>query len=142
MEESIDAQQQYSRRNCLLLHGIEETKGEDTDNIVLEVLNNDMGLNISKTALDHSHRISNPKIKRKSLPIIVKSVWYYDRRDVFLNKKCLKGKGKSITESLTAFRMQKLKNARDEHGFFNVWTVDGKIMFKNSENGKPNVYYG
>ena len=27
MEESIDAQQQYSPRNCLLLHGIEETKG-------------------------------------------------------------------------------------------------------------------
>ena len=64
-----------------------------------------------------------------------------DRRDVFMNKRYLKGKGKSITESLTAFRMQKLKNARDEHGFFNVWTVDGKIMFKNSENGKPNVYY-
>ena len=31
MEESINAQQQLSRRNCLLLHGIEETKGEDTD---------------------------------------------------------------------------------------------------------------
>ena len=57
-----------------------------------------------------------------------------------MNKKCLKGKGRSITESLTAFRMQKLKNARDGR-FFNVWTVDGKIMFKNSENGKPNVYY-
>ena len=66
MKESIDAQQQYSRRNCLLLHGIKETKGEDTDNIVLEVLNNDMGLNISKTALDRSHKISNPKIKKKS----------------------------------------------------------------------------
>ena len=48
MEQSIDDQQQYSRRNCLLLYGIEETKGEDTDNIVLEVLNNDMGLNMSK----------------------------------------------------------------------------------------------
>ena len=142
LEESIDAQQQYSRRNCLLLHGIEETKGEDTDDLVLEVLNDDMGLNISKTALDRSHRIGNPKTKKKSRPIIVKFVRYYDRRDVFVNKKCLKGKGKSITESLTAFRMQKLKNARDEHGFFNVWTVDGKIMFKNSENGKPNVYYG
>ena len=58
-----------------------------------------------------------------------------------MNKKCLKGKGKSLTESLTAFRMQKLKSARDEHGFFNACTVDGKIMFKNSENGKPNVYY-
>ena len=27
LEESIDAQQQYSRRNCLLLCGNEETKG-------------------------------------------------------------------------------------------------------------------
>ena len=35
-----------------------------------------------------------------------------------MNKKCLKGTGKSITESLTAFRMQKPKNARDEHVFF------------------------
>ena len=59
-----------------------------------------------------------------------------------MNKNCLKGKGKSLTESLTAFRMQKLKNARDKHGFFNVWTVDGKIMFKKSDNGKPNVNYG
>ena len=64
MEESIDAQQQYSRRNCLLLHGIEETKGEDTDNIVLEVFNDDMGLNISKSDLDRSHRIGNPKQKK------------------------------------------------------------------------------
>ena len=117
-QDSIDAQQQYSQRNCLLLHGIEETKGEDTDNIVLEVLNNDMGLNISKTALDRSHRIGNLKIKKKSGPIIVKFVQYYDRKDVFMNKKCLKGKGKSIAESLTAFIMQKLKNARDLHGFF------------------------
>ena len=65
LEESIDAQQQYSRRNCLLLHGIEETKGEDTDDLVLEVLNDDMGLNISKTALDRFHRIGNRKTKKK-----------------------------------------------------------------------------
>ena len=65
LEESIDAQQQYSRRNCLLLHGIEETKGEDTDDLVLEVRNDDMGLNISKTALDRSHRIGKPKTKKK-----------------------------------------------------------------------------
>ena len=87
LEESIDAQQQYSRRNCLLLHGIKETKGEDTDNVVLEVLNNDMGLNISKTALDRSHRIGNLKIKKKSRPTSVKFVRYCDRRDVFMNKR-------------------------------------------------------
>ena len=64
LEDSIDPQQQYSQRNCLLLHGIEEIKGENTDNIVLEVLNDDMGLNILKTALDRSHRIGNPKTKK------------------------------------------------------------------------------
>ena len=106
------------------------------------ILSNDMALNISKTALDRSNRIGNPKIKKKSRPIIGKFVRYYDRRDEFMNKKCIKGKGKSVTESLTEFWMQKLKNARDEHDFFNVWTVDGKIMFKNSDNGKLNVYYG
>ena len=48
----------------------------------------------------------------------------------------------SITERLTAFRIHKLKNARDKHGFFSIWTVDGKIMVKNNGNGKLNVYHG
>ena len=64
IEQSFDAQQ-YSQRNCSLLHGIEETKGEDTGNIVLEVLNNNMDLIISKSTLDRSHRISNPKSRKK-----------------------------------------------------------------------------
>ena len=55
-----------------------------------------------------------------------------------MNKKCLKDKGKPITESPTVFRRLKLKNERDE--FFNVWTVDDKIMLKNNNNGKPNVF--
>ena len=62
LEESIDVQKQYSRRYGLLVRGIEETKGEDTGNIVLEVLYDDMGLNITKTAVDLSHRIGNLKI--------------------------------------------------------------------------------
>ena len=47
MEESIHSQQQYSRRNCLLLHGIEETKDVDTGNNVLEVLNH-LSINLKK----------------------------------------------------------------------------------------------
>ena len=144
MEKGTDAQKQYSRRYFLLLYGIEETKDEDTDNIIIAVLNNDMDLNISMAALDRSY-IDVLKIKKNSRPIIVKFVQYYDRGDVFINKKCTNSKGKSITESLAAFRMQKhkrWKNISSKHGFFNVWTVDDKIMFKNSDNGTPNVYYG
>ena len=109
MEKSLDAYQQYSRRNCLLLHGIQQSKGEDTDIIVVEVFNNNMNLNILNPA---------QKVFKRLRPIIVNFFRYYDRRVVFIYKNFLKGKDKSITEILTAFRMQKPKNVRNEHDFF------------------------
>ena len=109
MEESLDAQQQYSRRNCLLLHGIEQPKGENTEIYVVEVFNNDMDLNILNPAR---------KVKKKSRAIIVNFFRYYDGRVVFIYKNFLKGKDKSITEILAAFRMKKTKNVRNEHDFF------------------------
>ena len=60
---------------------------------------------------------------------------------LIVNKKRLKGKGISVTESLTKFRMQKLLEARETHGFSNTWTIDGRIMYK-GENNKPVIYYG
>ena len=35
----IDRQEQYSRRNCILLHGVKESENEDTDTVVTETLN-------------------------------------------------------------------------------------------------------
>ena len=34
LEKKADDQEQYSRRNCLLIHGLTETKTEDTDQMV------------------------------------------------------------------------------------------------------------
>ena len=39
----IDRQEQYSRQNCLLLHGIEEKSNENTDQRVIDVLSESMG---------------------------------------------------------------------------------------------------
>ena len=62
-------------------------------------------------------------------------------KKVFSSKKLLKDLCVPITESLTAFRMKKLTNARDTFGFRNVWTVDGRIV--DSENGSqhPKICY-
>ena len=35
LEEIVARQEQYLRRNCLLLHGIADIKGENTDDLVL-----------------------------------------------------------------------------------------------------------
>ena len=39
--------------------------------------------------------------------------------------------------------MCKLRAARDEYGFRDVWTVDGKILYKvdDTRDSKPAVYY-
>ena len=141
LEESIDQQGRYSRQNCLLIHGVEENSNEDTDKLVLNIIKNDLEINLMEVAIDRTHRNGDPKKKKKKAqPIIVKFVRYYDRKEVFSKKKYLKGKGISITESLTSFRMKKLEEAREKYGFKNVWSIDGRIMFKDA-NDKPSVYY-
>ena len=51
-------------------------------------------------------------------------------KEFFLNKKLLKGTRVSITESLTAKAIRILKEASEKHQFCNVWTADGKILYK------------
>ena len=36
LKESLDRHQQYSRRNCVLIHSISEQKGEDADEKALK----------------------------------------------------------------------------------------------------------
>ena len=62
------------------------------------------------------------------------------RNKLFKNKRKLKGKKVSITESMTKVRMEKLKEAREIYDRNNVWTSDGKILIKDEE-GKIKVYY-
>ena len=108
---------------------IPEEKGEDTDEQTLKIIREELGETVAKSDLHPTHRIGAFKEdKSKCRPIIVKFSRYNVGDKVFKNKKKLKGKGYSITESLTAMRMKKLTEARNSFGFTNVWTQDGKIL--------------
>ena len=61
------------------------------------------------------------------------------RGGVFREKWKLKGTGKTITESLTTKRIDQLNDAREKYGFNNVWSYDGKILYK--INNEVKVYY-
>ena len=137
MEAQVDQQAQYSRRNCLLYHGIKEENGEDTGSIIINTVKEEMDIEILPNDLDRSHCIGNPKLNKKERPIIVKFVKYNLRHIIFKKKKLLKGKGVSITESFTKDRMAKLNEAREIYGFKNLWTSDDE---KNPPS-KPFVYY-
>ena len=136
----IDRQEQYSHRNCILLHGVKESENEDTDTVVTETLNELLLEKLTDIDIDRSHRIGRLKKGKQSRPIIIKFARYNIRNRVFKNKKKLKDTGISITESLTQKRMQMLTKARNEFLFKNVWTQDGKILVKSDDN-TIKVYY-
>ena len=48
IEKVIDDYEQYFRRNCLLIHKIEEGKDEVTDDVVVNMLQDNLELEISK----------------------------------------------------------------------------------------------
>ena len=72
-----------------------------------------MDLDTTPRDIDRTHRI-DIRSKGKNRPIIVKFVRYMDRRRVFTNKKRLKRKDMSITESLTKIRMSAWKEASSD----------------------------
>ena len=81
-------------------------------------MKSEMDLEIFPGDIDRTRRVGVPR-KDKNRPIIVKFLRYMERRHVFTNKKRLKGKYLSITESLTKIRA--LNEARNKFGYSSVW---------------------
>ena len=143
MDAVVDTQEQYSRGNCLLVHGIVEETVEDTDEKIINTLQQSMDETIKPEDIDRSHRFGKPKSSKNAnpLPVIVKFVRYNTRNRIYRNKKKLKETGISVTESLTAKRINMLEKAREERTFNIVWSQDGRIMFFDKETNKVKTYY-
>ena len=57
IENVIDDIQQYSRRNCLFVHGLKEDQDESTDDLVLKLFNEKLGVAVDISMIDRSHRL-------------------------------------------------------------------------------------
>ena len=130
----VDNLQQYSRRNCLLCHGITESSDEDADQLVIDQCTEKLNLSISRDMLERTHQLG-PKRDQGGKPraIIVKFCSYRNRRLVFINKKRLKGTGVTITESLTKARMELVKEVHKIMDDGNTWTSDGNMFAKKGQ---------
>ena len=129
---AADKNEQKSRTQCLLIHGIDEADDENTDELCINVIKNDVGIEVSLADIERSHRIGPKKThstrRTKSRAIIVRFASIRKRMEVFHNKKTLKGKKTVITESLTSFRYDLLKKAKLKYGDRMVWSSEGRIF--------------
>lgn len=132
--EKLDKQEQYLLRNAVRVFGIEETKNENTDKLVIDLFHDKLAVQVPTDAISQSYRVGRRRNDKKPRPIIVKFISYKHRCSVYQKKKLLKGTKLSIKEDLTARRARLLQLTTDKVGLGNAWTIDGRVMI--SLNGK------
>ena len=71
----MDRQEQYSRQNCLLIHGITEGNQENTDDLALEFFREKIDIELTQIDLDRTHRIEeSDKNSSQPRPVFVKFI--------------------------------------------------------------------
>ena len=141
--KSSDRQEQYSIRNCLLVHGVNEKNNKDNDQAIINIVGNNLREEIAIQDIDRTHPLGERKLDN-NVPrsITVRFARDNIRNRIFKAKKKLKGKTVSITESLTKRRVIKLKKAREMYDFKNVWSHDDKILFLDvNDRNHVKVFY-
>ena len=88
----MERQEQYSRRNCILIHGLKEEMDESTDDRVLKLFRDELNEDILSANLDKTHRIRKKSdSSSKPRPVIVKFARYNIREKVCESKKTTQG---------------------------------------------------
>ena len=155
LEEAVDNAEQYSRRNCLRITGIQETENEVTDDIVINLARS-IDVELSLQDIDRSHRLGRPESgdigTRKPRDIIVKFATYRTRakfykarvltksrghRGVFVNEHLTKTRGKLMYQARQRVKSQQLKSAWSSDGVILVKHLNDSVQRINSENDLP-----
>uniref|UniRef100_A0A8D8QWG2 Uncharacterized protein n=1 Tax=Cacopsylla melanoneura TaxID=428564 RepID=A0A8D8QWG2_9HEMI len=134
-DDHLDRLETYSRRNCVLVHGIPEAGAQSEEQCLMAACNlfsTKLQVATDPTSLDRAHRLGPPRSgpQTRPRPVIVKFKSYFDKRAVYTNKSKLKGQPELITESLTKTRHGIFNKARDHFSSRRVWTSDGKVIVK------------
>ena len=145
LSDEMDALEQYSRRNCLLFHGVPETDADDTTESVISLCKGKLDVDVSRYLIDRSHRLGQrhvgPSGEYKPRPIIVKFRSYETRRSVFSAKRLLKGTKFVVTENLTRRRNDLLKKVRSLDTVSYAWKTDGRIVCLLEDGRKVTVLH-
>ena len=144
LEIDTDGVEQYSRRANLQISGLAERDGgEDTDELVLKVINDNMGLVVERDDIERSHRLgrkTDANGRPRTRPVIVRFTTERLRDDVFHARMKLKNHNTKhrdspiyINDDLTARRAKLAFDTRilkREKRIEDCWTTFGKVMVK------------
>ena len=152
LEYEQDALEQYTRKFNVEIHGVPEYEGENLQDIVMKI-GLKMSVDVTTQDIDIVHRLFRKSQVIK--PIIVRFPSYKKRREFYKGRFYLKetniteiigiaqgyANGRIfVNENLTQYRQEVLAKARKmkkANKIFRVWTVDGKIFVRKTEDSRP-----
>ena len=89
-ETKIDDMEQYSRRSCLRISGVEVFEGDENINDTIKKCYNEVGLPFNECDIDRAHRLGKPYVdnvsKKKVQQIIVKFKSWEPRTKFYKNR--------------------------------------------------------
>ena len=71
LKNQLDRQGQYSRRNCISIHGITETQDEKTDDISLRTINDHLEIELTEKELGRTQRVGNQNQEIKGQDLLM-----------------------------------------------------------------------
>ena len=140
IDYDLDQQEQYSRRNCLLIHGLStsevasKTNYLGFENYIIELLNKYTKSEICKYDIDIAHPLPATRNSQKK-SVIVNFIRRSVKDFIYYSKRSFKGSGLAITESLTKRRLHLMNEAKSSFGKQHVWSMNGQI-FVNINNAR------
>lgn len=93
--------QARSMRDNLIFYNIKESHGEDTTEIIKDIMENTLGIENAKSIkIDRSHRIGKNQAQTttKQRPIVAKFNYFPDKERVLANARKFKGSGMAVSE--------------------------------------------
>lgn len=126
--QHIDKMETHSRRKMLLLHGVPDSKSEDTVAALVKAVTDhiqDPGF-VCATDIARCHRLG--RVGEKPRPILVKFKDLSVRNRVWHAKSKLKGSGRTLAEFLTKPRHDAFLAARQRLGVSRCWTRGGCVI--------------
>ncbi|KAK3105030.1 hypothetical protein FSP39_015636 [Pinctada imbricata] len=139
LKKQVDALDQYTRRNSLQVSGIRELREENTDDVITSTMSK-IGVEISPTDIEHSHRVGS-KDGGKTRPIIVKFSNFRVKRRILMARKQL-DKNVYVNDDLTwersgiAYKARKLVKQKVLN---KTWTSNGKIVVIDSSGRRYSI---
>ena len=143
LRKEVEQLKQYGRRNALRISAPDwkhESPDEDTDDMLLQLFNDRMGLRINPFEISRSHRVG--KENASGRPILVKFISYRTREKIMKKRSDVWNQGVKIVEDLTRSTSSLAFQARDakRNGRLSeTWVFDGKVFVKAATRTRATV---